>query len=162
MSGETIEVFTKRVLADADRIYVRHGGQSVALSALRKADRMAWVDRWFSDGVEPPRTAVDARTGASLSPVAPSAPDAPAPAVEPARPSRDAGLAPVVGAELWRGIVWRPLPGGGWAWANVEVPGHVVDAVAVGRRRQDTREVMTGEIIGTVGSWNLAKGPWER
>jgi len=138
--AETFEAFSRRILGAAESIPITRAGRSTVLAALSGKDQKAHVDRWWADGIDP------------------MAATEPAPPVTP-RAAMQAPIEP--SGETFYGWVQRALvPGPGFEWARVEVPRHIVEALAkpdrVGRAiRKDTREVMTSEIMGELASWNL-------
>lgn len=133
---EAFEVFSRRILAGATQIEIHRGGQHTTLDKLSLRDRLAHVDRWYADGVDP---------------LQPLAAPGPAPKVSEDRPELD----------VFFGWVQRALhPGPGYEWARVELPRHVVEAMAKpdaqGRTlRRDAREVMTQEVLGELARWDL-------
>lgn len=161
--GETFEHFTKRILAAADTIAVNRGQQRTTLSKLSERDRLANIDRWFLDGIEPPRVDAEGRTPleafAAGTIANPSVP--PATTAEKRAEVNRYPVPPGEDPETFYGWVQRALvPGPGFEWAMIEIPRHIVEGLArsdrSGRKiRADTREVMTGEIIAQLADWNL-------
>lgn len=161
---ETFERFAARVRAGADRIPIKRGGQSTTLAKLSEADRRAHIDRWYADGHDP-LPPIDAEGLHAMAPSAQAARDRGdplAPRTMAERASMNAyPVKPEEDPELFYGWVQRALtPGPGFEWAIIEIPRHIVEGLCrpdkAGRKlRQDTREVMTSEIIAELASWNL-------
>lgn len=62
--------------------------------------------------------------------------------------------------EIWRGWVIRPAEEGGWTFVRVTLPRQVVDACKAEEPKTNTRQIMSGTILGELANWNLGRMRW--